>query len=70
MNEPDRTNVEVTRVLPNGPDVLGVVNEHVVGNFRAGGASDLALLSAWRMAKLVVEEPAPLTLSTYQLVEP
>lgn len=62
----DRSKPEIEHVLPNGPEILGAYNDHVVSNFRAGGATAAQLLSTWRMAKLVVGEPAPLTLTRYR----
>lgn len=62
MSQVDNNIVETVMVLPNGPDVLGVVNDHVVTNLRGGSASNMVMLSTFRMAKLLVEEPVPLTL--------
>ena len=66
MKNIDRNSVIVTYVLPNGPDVLGAYNDHVVSNFRAGQPAAAQLLTAFRMAKLVTGELAPLILSSYK----
>jgi hypothetical protein len=62
----DKTSVVTEYVLPNAPEVLGVINDHVVRNFLRGGVSDMQLLSARRLAKLVVTEETPLILSRYK----
>ena len=64
----DYTTREVEYVLPNGPDVLGAYNDHVVTNFRAGANAVPSLLSPFRMAKLVIGEPVPLILHRYRLL--
>jgi hypothetical protein len=56
-----------THVLPNGPDVLGAVNQHIVNNLLQGAPSNAKLLTTFKMARLVTSEAAPLILSTYDV---
>ena len=49
-----------SRVLPNGVDVIAVVNANIVHNLLRDGASHIELLSTWRLAKCVVTEATPL----------
>lgn len=62
MNDSDIPALEEERVLPNAIDIVGVVHEHLVSNYRDGVAPDLNLPTQWRMAKLVVSEAGPLAL--------
>lgn len=62
MMDTDIPALEEERVLPNAVDLIAVVHEHLVSNYRDGVPPDLNLPSQWRMAKFVVSEPGPLAL--------
>jgi hypothetical protein len=55
----DINTLEDQEILPNGVEVVGHVNAHIVSNLRAGGASRLNLPSLWREARAIVTERAP-----------
>jgi hypothetical protein len=58
----DPNTLEDTEILPNGVEIVGHLNAHIVANLRAGGASRLNLPSLWREARIVTTERAPFLL--------
>lgn len=56
----DANSLDESITLPNGVAMVARINDHIVSNFRLGGASRLNLPSPWQEAMMVVTERAPL----------
>lgn len=56
----DPNTLEEIDVLPNGVAMIARINDHIVANIRAGGASRLNLPSQWQEAMIIVTERAPI----------
>lgn len=63
----DENEMQESRVLPNGVDVVALINANIVHNLLNDGPSNVQLPSVWRLAKCVVTERTPLLIYAYPL---
>lgn len=64
----DINTLEDREILPNGVEVVGHINGHIIANLRAGGSSRLNLPSLWREAHAIVTEVAPFRVVTAKIL--
>jgi len=66
MRSTDFTTLHEERLIPDGVQLMGLINSHVVRNFRNNWGSSLDLTPIWRLAKQVSSRTAPILLYTYE----
>jgi hypothetical protein len=66
MRTSDFTTLHENRIMPNGTALMGVINAHIVRNFRSDWGSSFDFLPIWRLAKQVSSNIAPVLIYTYE----
>jgi hypothetical protein len=67
MTDRNLNSAEDHLILPTAVDVVGVMHQNVIQNFRAGVSSSIELPSLWRLARIVIGETATLHQVRYDL---